>query len=79
MKTEAIQKLLQKEQQAIFRKGLDDISGNGAGRKDRIPIYEKFKNNELTETEYLNKKEEIQSQLQMYEMDLKDLWSGLPR
>ena len=41
--------------------------------KTCIPIYEKFKNNELTELEYLDKKEEIQSQLQMYEMDFEGL------
>ena len=73
LETEAIQKLLQKEQQQYSEKAWMIFQEMEQVEKDRIPIYEKFKNNELTETEYLNKKEEIQSQLQMYEMDFEGL------
>lgn len=47
--------------------------------KDRIPIYEKFKNNELTETEYLNKKKKYSHSYKCMKWILKDLWSSLPR
>ena len=73
LETEAIQKLLQKEQQQYSEKAWMIFQEMEQVEKDRIPIYEKFKNNELTEPEYLDKKEEIQSQLQMYEMDFEGL------
>ena len=73
LETEAMQKLLQKEQQQYSEKAWMIFQEMEQVEKDRIPIYEKFKNNELTELEYLDKKEEIQSQLQMYEMDFEGL------
>ena len=73
LETEAIQKLLQKEQQQYSEKAWMIFQEMEQVEKDRIPIYEKFKNNELTEPEYLDKKEEIQSQLQMYELDFEGL------
>lgn len=45
--------------------------------KNRIPLYEKFRDKEIGETEYLEQKEEIQSQLQMYEMDFRNLMDRL--
>ena len=73
LQTEKMQQLLQKEIQQYSEKAWMIFQEMEQVEKDRIPIYEKFKNNELTETEYLNKKEEIQSQLQMYEMDFEGL------
>lgn len=73
LETEAMQKLLQKEQQQYSEKAWMIFQEMEQVEKNRIPIYEKFKNNEITEPEYLDKKEEIQSQLQMYEMDFEGL------
>ena len=45
--------------------------------KDRIPLYEKFRDHEISQTEYQEKKEEIQVQLQMYENDFEGLMDRL--
>ena len=45
--------------------------------KDRIPLYEKFRDYEIGQTEYQEKKEEIQAQLQMYENDFEGLMDRL--
>ena len=45
--------------------------------KDRIPLYERFRDKKIGESEYQEKKEEIQSQLQMYEMDFQNLMNRL--
>lgn len=77
LQTEKMQQLLQKEIQLYSEKAWMIFQEMEQVEKDRIPLYEKFRDYEIDQTEYQEKKEEIQAQLQMYENDFERLMDRL--
>ena len=77
LQTEKMQQLLQKETQQYSEKAWMIFQEMEQVEKDRIPLYEKFRDYEIGQTEYQEKKEEIQAQLQMYENDFEGLMDRL--
>ena len=77
LQTEKMQQLLQKEIQQYSEKAWMIFQEMEQVEKDRIPLYEKFRDYEIGQTEYQEKKEEIQAQLQMYENDFEGLMDRL--
>ena len=77
LETEKAQQLLQREIQQYSEKAWMIFREMEQAEKDRIPLYERFRDKKIGESEYKEKKEEIQNQLQMYEMDFQNLMDRL--
>ena len=77
LETEKAQQLLQREIQQYSEKAWMIFREMEQAEKDRIPLYESFRDKKIGESEYQEKKEEIQNQLQMYEMDFQNLMDRL--
>lgn len=77
LETEEAQQLLQREIQQYSEKAWLIFREMEQAETDRIPLYEKFRDGKIGRDEYQAKKEEIQNQLQMYEVDFQNLMERL--
>lgn len=77
LETEEAQQLLQREIQQYSEKAWLIFREMEQAETDRIPLYEKFRDGKIDRGEYQEKKEEIQDQLQMYEVDFQNLMERL--
>lgn len=75
--SEKMQQLLQGEIQQYSERAWMVFREMEQIEENRIPLYEKFRDKEIEKAEYQEKKEEIQTQLQMYEIDFQNLMDRL--